>query len=142
VKIKYVEKAILRQFSSDGRPVQSAVLPALPAQPQMSQLSLPVSAMREVHDFIAALERVGKSQKDIKPLVDAAWGDNAFSISQINCIVKAVKEGKNTSDQRHSSAKKTGDVVVSIAAAIENDQRVTIPELASMASLLGPSMPS
>jgi hypothetical protein len=37
----------------------------------MSQLYLPVRAMTEVHDFIAALARAGKSQKDIKPLVDA-----------------------------------------------------------------------
>jgi hypothetical protein len=63
--------------------------------------------------------------------VDAAWGENVFSISQINRIVKAVKKEKNTSDQRLSRAKKkTGDMVASIAAARENDCWLTIPELA------------
>jgi hypothetical protein len=47
-----------------------------------------------------------KGQKEIKPLVEAAYGDKVLSISQINRIIKAVKKGKNTSDQRHSSVKK------------------------------------
>ncbi len=66
-------------------------------------------------------------------LVDAAYGDTAMSKSQINRIIKAVKEGKNTSDQLHSSAKKTkwnGDVLTSIAA-IEEDRRITVRELAA-----------
>jgi hypothetical protein len=62
--------------------------------------------MTEVHDFVAALARAGKSRKEIKPLVDAAYGDKTLSISQINRIIKAVKEGKTTSDLRHSNAKK------------------------------------
>ncbi len=58
--------------------------------------------------------------------------------SQINHIIKAVKEGKNTADQRHSSAKKTkwtGDVLASIAATSEKDRRITVQELATMHGL-------
>jgi hypothetical protein len=77
--------------------------------------------MTEVRNFVAALARARKGCKEIKLLVDAAYGDTAMSKSQINRIIKAVKEGKNTTDQCHSSAKKTkrsGDVLASIAAAI------------------------
>jgi cytochrome c-type biogenesis protein CcmH/NrfF len=62
--------------------------------------------MTEVRDFVAALARAGKSRKEIKPLVGAAYGDKTLSKSQINRILKAVKEGKSTSDQRYSNAKK------------------------------------
>ncbi len=62
--------------------------------------------MAEVRDFIAALARAGKSRKEIKPLVDAAYGDKALSKSQLNRIINAVKEGKLASDQRHSNPKK------------------------------------
>ncbi len=57
-----------------------------------------------------------------------------MSKSHINRIIKAVKEGKNTADQRHSSAKKTkrtGDVFASIAAAVEKDWRIMVRELAA-----------
>ncbi len=70
--------------------------------------------------------------------MDAAHGEKILSLSQINWITKAVKEGKNTSDQRHSSRKKTkwtGDVLVSIAAALENDRQIKERELAAMHGL-------
>jgi hypothetical protein len=105
---------------------------------KLSPLPPPVSAMTEVRDFVATLPRAGKSSKEIKPLVDAACGDKPLSISQINRIIKAVKDGKSTSDQRHSNAKKTkrtGNVVAAVAAAIETDQRLTIRELAVMLDL-------
>jgi hypothetical protein len=62
--------------------------------------------MTEVRNFVTALARAGKSRKEIKPLVDATHRDKTLSKSQINCIIKAVKEGKNTLDQHHSNAKK------------------------------------
>ncbi len=62
--------------------------------------------MTEVRDFVAALARAGKSRKEIKPFLDAAYGDKTLSISQINRIIKAVKDGKSTSDLHHSNAKK------------------------------------
>jgi histone-lysine N-methyltransferase SETMAR len=94
--------------------------------------------MTEVRDFVAALARAGKSRKEIKPLVDAAYGDKALSKSQINRIIKAVKEGKLTSDQRYSNAKKTKrteDVVAAVTTAVEKKRRLTVRELASMLDL-------
>ncbi len=90
--------------------------------------------MTEVLNFIAALARAGKGCKEIKSLVGAAYGDTAMSKSQINRIIKAVKEGKNTANQRHSSAKKTkrtGDVLASTAAAVVKDRRIMVRELAA-----------
>jgi hypothetical protein len=77
--------------------------------------------MTEARNFVAALARAGKSCSEIKPLVDAAYTDKSLSISQINRIIKAVKEGKTTADLRYSHPKKTrrtDDVVASIAAAV------------------------
>ncbi len=91
--------------------------------------------MTEVCNFVAALARAGKGHKEIKSLVGTTYIDTAMSISQINCIIKTVKEGKNTADQRHSSAKKTkrnDDVLASVAAAVEKDQRITVWELATL----------
>ncbi len=67
--------------------------------------------MTEVPDFNTAIVRAGKSIKT-KPLVDVAYGDKALSISQIN-----------------------DDVLASIAAAIENDRRITVGEVAAMHGL-------
>jgi hypothetical protein len=77
--------------------------------------------MTEVRDFVAALARAGKRRKEIKPLVDAAYGVKAFSKRQKNRTIKAVKEGKSTSDQHHSNEKKTKrteDVVAAVAASV------------------------
>ena len=90
--------------------------------------------MTEVRDFVAALARAGKRRQEIKPLVDSAYGDKSLSISQINRIIKAVKEGKNTSDQRHTNGKKTTrteDIIAAVAAAVEEDRRITVRQLAS-----------
>jgi len=64
--------------------------------------------------------------------VESAYGDKAYSISEINRIRKAVKEGKNTSDHRHSNLKKTTrttDVMAAVPAAVEDDQRVMVSTL-------------
>ncbi len=135
MKIKNVAEAFFCNIASESQPVQSAVLAAVPAQLQLIPLPPPPpSAMTEVRNFVAALARTGKGCKEIKLLVDAAYGDMAMSKSQINRIIKAVKEGKNTADQRHSSTKKTkrtGDVLAAIAATIEEDRRIMVRELAA-----------
>ena len=85
--------------------------------------------MTEVRAFVAALARAGKLRQEIKNLVDAAYPDKKMSVSQINRIIKAVKEGKDTADQRHSSAKKTkrtADVLAAVAADVEQDRRITV----------------
>jgi hypothetical protein len=94
--------------------------------------------MTEVRDFVAALARTGKGRKEIQTLVDAAYGDKTMSKSQINPIIKAVKEGKNTKDQCHLKGKKTArtpDVVAAVSATIENDRRRSIKEVAAIHGL-------
>jgi hypothetical protein len=56
--------------------------------------------MMEVRDFVAARARAGKSHKEIKSFVDAACWDTTLSTSQINLIIKAVKDGKAPLTQR------------------------------------------
>jgi hypothetical protein len=49
-------------------------------------------------------------------------GEKPLSVSQINVIIKAVKEGKTISVQRHSNPKKmrrTGDIVASSTAPVD-----------------------
>jgi hypothetical protein len=91
VKIKNVAEAFFCNIASESRPVRSAVLAAVLTQPQLIPLPPPPSAMTEVRNFVAALARTGKGCKEIKLLVDAAYGDTAMSKSQINRIIKAVK---------------------------------------------------
>ncbi len=60
-----------------------------------------------------------------------------MSVSQINRIIKAVKEGKTTADLRHTNPKKTrrtNDAVASIAA-VEKNRRITVRELAAVHGL-------
>jgi hypothetical protein len=94
--------------------------------------------MTEVCDFVFSLARVKKTGKEIKPLIDTVYGDNTLSISQINLIIKAMKEGKSFTDQRHSNTKKktkrTNDVVAAFAA-VEKNRCLTVSELTSMLDL-------
>ncbi len=62
--------------------------------------------MTQVRDFVAGLARAGKSASEIKKLVDDAYGDKALGLTSIYYILKRVKAGKSTEDQRKFSAKK------------------------------------
>jgi hypothetical protein len=62
--------------------------------------------MTQVRDFVAGLARAGKSASEIKKLVDDADGDKALGLTSIYYILKRVKAGKSTEDQRKFSAKK------------------------------------
>ncbi len=87
MKIKNVAEAFFCNITSESRPVRSAVLVAVPAQPKLIPLPPPPSAMTEVRNFVAALARTGKGCKEIKMLVDAVYGDTAMSKSQINRFI-------------------------------------------------------
>jgi histone-lysine N-methyltransferase SETMAR len=90
--------------------------------------------MSKVRDFIAALARAGKTAAEIKNLVEAAFADQALGLTSIYNILKKVKAGKNTDDQRHLNAKRTKrstTLVADVAAAVENDARATCVDLAS-----------
>ena len=89
--------------------------------------------MSGARDFVAGLARAGKSYVEIKTTVDSAFGDKTLSKASIYKIVKKVKAGKNTSDQRHLNAKKTKrtkPLVASVAADIASNARANIKDLA------------
>jgi hypothetical protein len=49
----------------------------------------------KIRDFITALAKTRRTRKEIKQFINAAYMDKALPISQINQIIKAVKEGKS-----------------------------------------------
>jgi hypothetical protein len=63
--------------------------------------------MTKVRDFVAGLARAGKGANKIKSLTDAAFGDKSLTKTAIFSVLKKVKAGKTTGDQRHLNAKKT-----------------------------------
>jgi hypothetical protein len=90
--------------------------------------------MSPIWDFVAGLARAGKTFKEIQETTEAAYGENALKKIQIYKIIKAVKEGKVTEDQRqHNRRRKvrSPDFVAEIATEVEDDQRITIRKLAA-----------
>jgi hypothetical protein len=73
-------------------------------------------------------------------LIEDAYKDKTMSINQINHVIIAVREGKNTSDRCHSNHKRisrTDDVIAAVAASVEKDRRLTISGLAFSHVLTG-----
>ncbi len=65
--------------------------------------------------------------------MDAAFGDKTLQKTAIYAIIKKVKAGKNTSDQRHLNGKKTlrnAALIASVAAAVEQDRRLSVKSFA------------
>ena len=90
--------------------------------------------MTKVREFVAGLARAGKTFGEIKKTTEAAFGEKALGKTQIYNIIKSVKAGKNTEDQRHLSAKKTKrsmEIVAAVTADVKEDARVSVEELAS-----------
>ncbi len=90
--------------------------------------------MTKVCDFVAGLARARKSANEIKILSDAAFGDKSLTKTAIYNILKKVKAGKTTDDQRHLNAKKikrTQDVIAAVAAYVKADRLVTCMNLAT-----------
>jgi hypothetical protein len=54
----------------------------------------------------------------------------ALKKTQIYEILKRVKMGKNTDDQRGSTKQKTADLIASVATAVTEDRQVSIQDLA------------
>jgi histone-lysine N-methyltransferase SETMAR len=72
---------------------------------------------------------------EIKKTVETVYGDKALKKTAIYAILKKVKAGKNTDDQRHLNPKKTvrtASLIASIAAAVEADRRQCIKSLAAV----------
>jgi hypothetical protein len=109
------------------------VCPALVDQ-SADSLSAPphlVAAMTKVLDFVAGLARSGKSAAEIKPFVDAAFGDKALGLTSIYYIMKEVQAVESTDDQHNLSVqkiKRTADIVAAMATNIAEDGLVTCKE--------------
>ena len=76
------------------------------------------------------LAKGGKSFGDIKKLVDDVYGDMALKKTQIYKILKQVKMGKNRRGFTKQKTKMTADLIASVAAAVAEDRRVSIQDLA------------
>jgi histone-lysine N-methyltransferase SETMAR len=89
--------------------------------------------MTGARDFVAGLARASKGYEEIKKNVDAAFGDKTLQKMAIYAIIKKVKAGENTSDQRHLNGKKTvrnAALIASVAAAVEQDRRLSVKSFA------------
>jgi hypothetical protein len=87
------------------------------------------SRMSPIRDFVAGLARAGKTFKEIQETTEAAYGENALKKTQIYEIIRAVKEGKVTEDQRQNNGRRkvrSPDFVAEIAAEVDEDRRITI----------------
>jgi histone-lysine N-methyltransferase SETMAR len=90
--------------------------------------------MTRVRDFVADLVRARKGFLEIKKTVDTVYGDKALKKTAIYAILKKVKAGENTDDQRHLNPKKrsrTPYIIAAVAASIEQDRRQSVKSLAA-----------
>ena len=76
------------------------------------------------------LAKGGKSFGDIKKLLDDVYRDKALKKTQIYKILKQVNMGKNRRGFTKQKTKMTADLIASVAAAVAEDRRVSIQDLA------------
>jgi hypothetical protein len=89
--------------------------------------------MTPIRDFVGALAVARKFFKEIEETVKKVYGDKALKRTQIYDIMKTVKEGKPTADQRGFNTKRrirNSAFVTDIAAEVESNRRVTVRKLA------------
>ena len=70
---------------------------------------------------------------EIKELVETVYGDKGLKMRAIYTILKKVKAGEDAADLRGWNTKKTvrtGDLIAAVAAAIEDNRRANIRDLA------------
>ena len=94
--------------------------------------------MTRVHDFAVDLAKAGKGYKEIRELVSNVYGDKGLKKTAIYEIIKRVKAGKNTDDQRRFNPKKikrTPKNIEEISNLIQSNRRTTIQELTYVNSL-------
>ena len=113
-----------------------ALTPDVPERLARSCLPLPhqTSHMAEARAFVAGLARAGKVFKEIKIIVDAAYGVKTLQQAQIYRIIKLIKDGEEVKNERgRGTTKRDRDaaLIAAVAAAIEEDGRVSVRELAS-----------
>jgi hypothetical protein len=69
--------------------------------------------MTEAQDVVAPLTRAAKSWREIKFLVESAYGDKNVSYSLINTLIEAAKDVKLT-----KTMKRPGDILVAVAVTV------------------------
>ncbi len=92
-----------------------------------------------LRDFVATFARARKSFKDIQETVVATYGDKSLKKTKIYAIIKNVKEGKLTTDQRKLNGRRkvrNPVFIADVAADIEKDWCVTMRKLALAHGLL------
>jgi hypothetical protein len=85
--------------------------------------------MTEVIGVVAALATTGKNMKEVKILAGQAYGNISLKRARMYQIIKEVKVGKMTADQRHSNMKKNKpreDNFTAVAAAVDEGRRQTV----------------
>jgi len=87
--------------------------------------------MSELQDFVAVLVRAGRTVSEIKKSAEVAYDNKSLTRSQIYRIIKSVKDGENTEDQRPLNSKKTKRTLDLVAAAVEEDAHLNIDDLAA-----------
>jgi len=94
----------------------------------------PSCIMTRVCNFIADLLRSGTSVKEAKRIADNSFGDKSLKIRAFYRILKEIKAGKNTDDQRRFNQKKrtrTATLIAAVADDTEADRRICVRTLAS-----------
>lgn len=90
--------------------------------------------MDDARTFVYRLAVAGKAFKEIKETVDAAFGEKTLQRAQIYNILKEAKAGNPVSNQRGRNKpkeKRTPQLIADVDAAVQEDGRVTIRELAA-----------
>ena len=88
--------------------------------------------MTRVHDLVVDLAKAGKSYKEIKETMEAAYPDSALKKTQVYQIMKTVREGGDTTDMRgkRGVSKRTQAIIDAVEADVLDDRRVTVQYLA------------
>lgn len=90
--------------------------------------------MSPIRDFVAGLARAGKGCKEIEKTISAAFKDVTLKKTQIYEIIKKVKKGKSTEDQRKFNGRRKirqPAFIADVATAINGNRRLTVRKLAS-----------
>ena len=121
-----------------GGSCQSQLISATGSASQSPTSTPTHTTMTRVRQFVVDLAKAGKRFKEIDETVKKVYGDKAMTYSAIYKILRQVKAGGDTSDRRRSNSKKTKRTlahIASIAAAVDDDRRISVKRLALMHDL-------
>jgi methionine aminopeptidase len=94
--------------------------------------------MTRAHDFAVDLAKAGKSNKEIKEMVDKVYVASGLSISQVYRILAKVKAGENAEDRRGFITERrirTPDMVKAVEAFVAENRRHTVNDICKGFSL-------